>query len=78
MRKTVPQVGVVPEGVVGEQRRHGGTRLGGVEHQNQNRDIWDHKQESRETITGCTQGNANLLVCTIHVKKRFSGLCIKL
>lgn len=37
--QAVPQVGVVPEGVVGEQRRHGGTRLGSVENQNQNRNV---------------------------------------
>lgn len=39
MGEAVPQVGVVSEGVVGEQRRHGGARLGSIEHQHQDGDI---------------------------------------
>lgn len=39
VRQAVPQVGVVSEGVIREQGRHSGTRLGSVEHQHQHGDV---------------------------------------
>lgn len=47
--QAVPQVGVVSEGVVGEEGRHGGAPAGGVEHQHQHRHVCAAAKAKKKT-----------------------------